>query len=172
MKLQRFRKDRQHFNRKETIIEICKKHFYPYDIFEDMHRRKRELVFRRFVTMYLLRKFTKLSLAEIGFIFGKDHATALHGYRTISDYMDIDPETQSIVVPIRNEIIKVLDVIDETEASIHEQLIYYKEMNKKLIDRDLYRKQQLILARKDLRLVPDKYIDKIKKSIETCMSPL
>jgi len=45
-------------------------------------------------------------------------------------------------------------------------------MNKKLIDRDLYRKQQLILARKELRLVPDKYIDKIKKSIETCMSPL
>ena len=45
--------------------------------------RKRELVDQRRVICYILKKYTKLSLENIGKIIGgKDHATVLYGVKT------------------------------------------------------------------------------------------
>lgn len=46
--------------------------------------RQREIVRQRQMVMYFLNRKTDLSLAEIGSLFGKDHATALHSIRTIT----------------------------------------------------------------------------------------
>ena len=51
--------------------------------------RNRELVFKRQLLMWYLRKNTNLSLSRIGQICGKkDHATTLHAFRTIENYLE------------------------------------------------------------------------------------
>lgn len=48
-------------------------------------RRSKDLVLARQTAMYLLRKETKLSLAEIGRVLGgRDHSTVIHGYEKIT----------------------------------------------------------------------------------------
>ena len=60
--------------------------------------RKRELVYARQVSMYFLSTKTKMSLKDIGALFGgKDHTTVIHGRQTILDLMSSNED-------IRNEI--------------------------------------------------------------------
>jgi len=47
--------------------------------------RNQDDVKLRYMTMYFLKKETDLSLAMIGALFGKDHATALHGIITVEN---------------------------------------------------------------------------------------
>lgn len=49
--------------------------------------RKRSIVFPRQVAIYLTRKFTGHSLAEIGALYRRDHSTVLHAIRTITQKM-------------------------------------------------------------------------------------
>jgi chromosomal replication initiator protein len=53
-------------------------------------KRHKSIAFPRQVCMYLARRFTSFSLAEIGLYFGgRDHTTVLHAVRTIeSDCAD------------------------------------------------------------------------------------
>ncbi|WP_028319271.1 chromosomal replication initiator protein DnaA [Desulfobulbus elongatus] len=46
--------------------------------------RKRSIAFPRQVAMYLTRKFTDRSLADIGSIYNRDHSTVLHAIKTIT----------------------------------------------------------------------------------------
>ena len=46
--------------------------------------RKRGVTFPRQVAMYLARKYTKQSLAEIGKVFNRDHSTVMHSIKVIS----------------------------------------------------------------------------------------
>jgi chromosomal replication initiator protein len=46
--------------------------------------RKRSVAFPRQVAMYLTRKFTDQSLADIGSIYNRDHSTVLHAIKTIT----------------------------------------------------------------------------------------
>lgn len=48
-----------------------------------MVSRKREVVEARQVAMFLLRKLTRLSLEEIGFMFNKNHATVVYSSKTV-----------------------------------------------------------------------------------------
>lgn len=51
--------------------------------------RNRDLVFKRQLLMWYLRKNTNLSLSRIGQICGKkDHATTLHAFRTVNNYLE------------------------------------------------------------------------------------
>lgn len=56
-----------------------------------MKSRKREFVKARQVCMYFLESHfrKKLTLAEIGHMFHKDHATVIHSVKTIQDGIDI-----------------------------------------------------------------------------------
>jgi chromosomal replication initiation ATPase DnaA len=51
--------------------------------------RKKELVFKRQLICWYLKKNTKLTLQEIGDICGKkDHTTVLHGVKTVDNYLE------------------------------------------------------------------------------------
>ena len=49
--------------------------------------RKRTIAFPRQMAMYLTRKFTNQSLADIGNIYNRDHSTVLHAIKTITREM-------------------------------------------------------------------------------------
>mgnify|MGYP001051670820 CR=1 FL=1 len=52
---------------------------------EDMHHksRKREIVEARYLAMWFMVRDFKMTLAQAGFEFRKDHATVLHGVRLV-----------------------------------------------------------------------------------------
>jgi chromosomal replication initiator protein len=81
-------------DRKVTIEEIQKKVAAHYSIkYSDMStpRRTRQIALPRQVAMYLSKKFTTLSLPEIGKNFGgRDHTTVLHAFKKIEDVMAKD----------------------------------------------------------------------------------
>ncbi len=49
--------------------------------------RKRAIAFPRQVAMYLTRKYTKQSLADIGHLYNRDHSTVLHAIKTVTREM-------------------------------------------------------------------------------------
>lgn len=78
--------------------------------------RRREVAYARYTAMRLIRENTKLLLSEIGELFGRDHATALHGIRRHSElrvYEDyIKPFTMAKVVVDRLIKIQMLADLD------------------------------------------------------------
>lgn len=53
--------------------------------------RKREIVQARQVTMYFIKKYTELSLSQIGVQVGnRNHATVLHAFNTVKDLSEVD----------------------------------------------------------------------------------
>ena len=46
--------------------------------------RKRAIAFPRQVAMYLCRKYTEETLAEIGKVFNRDHSTVMHAVKVVS----------------------------------------------------------------------------------------
>ncbi len=66
---------------------------------EDMQSRTRKkgVVFPRQVAMYLSRVHTSDSLADIGKVFGRDHATVLHAIKVVSDRILRDASVSSQV---------------------------------------------------------------------------
>lgn len=53
-------------------------------------QRDRELCFTRQCIFYMMRKYTKVSLASIGRLYGKDHSTVLHAEKVINNLIDTD----------------------------------------------------------------------------------
>ena len=69
-------------NKEKTKLEIARIRIVKYLIKEfslDIQSRSQALVYQRFYLYYELRK--NCTLQEIGEIFGKDHASILHGIR-------------------------------------------------------------------------------------------
>ena len=56
--------------------------------------RKRELSWIRFLIMYLLKSYTKLSLSEIGAVVLRNHATAVNGIRCMSNEFSAKSKVQ------------------------------------------------------------------------------
>lgn len=69
-------------------------------------RKTKYLAAGRQVAMYLMRKLTPLSLAEIGFFLRRmDHSTVLHGINKISKLIETKPEFAAEVEAIKAEIL-------------------------------------------------------------------
>lgn len=69
--------------------------------------RKQEVVFARNVCMYLLKKFTRLSLKEIAQYLGAiDHSTVIHGLKRLQDLMDTEDTTRMMVAQCENDVYK------------------------------------------------------------------
>lgn len=67
--------------------------FYYSVSIEDMKSktRMRPIVVARQMSFYMLRRFTELSLHDIGKLFGdRDHTTVIHGLNTIRDLASTD----------------------------------------------------------------------------------
>jgi chromosomal replication initiation ATPase DnaA len=92
--------------KKENILAACS--FFTGVGVEDAKvvTRKEEVVLVRQIMMYMLRKFTGMSLVEIGGEFGnKDHSTVTHSISTIKDRYDTDHEIKSLMTNIEGLII-------------------------------------------------------------------
>ncbi|MBI3143160.1 MAG: chromosomal replication initiator protein DnaA [Bacteroidetes bacterium] len=69
---------------------VCEHYEMPIDLLKSK-TRKREIVQARQISMFLAKKFTKTSLANIGKYFGgRDHSTVIHACQTVTNLMDTD----------------------------------------------------------------------------------
>ena len=57
------------------------------------------------IAMYLARELTDLSLPRLGEVFGRDHSTVLHGWRTISNRMAEESDLRTELADMREELI-------------------------------------------------------------------
>lgn len=73
-----------------------------------LDRRFREIVVPRQIVFYLLKKYTFITLNEIGRMFrGKDHTTIMYGIRKVEDYKSCDEKFRAILSAIEYNIEKV-----------------------------------------------------------------
>ena len=89
----------------ENIIEVVCSH-YGVSI-EDIKssKRNKELVHPRQMIMYLCRCLTDATYKEIASMLGgRDHSTAMHGERIITDLLEKDESTKRTVETIINKI--------------------------------------------------------------------
>lgn len=71
----------------EAIIAAAEKETNITDYING--NRSSHLVAFRNVCMYLIRKNTRFSYAQIGGMFSKDHATAMHACKSINNILDL-----------------------------------------------------------------------------------
>lgn len=75
----------------DFIIKVVSKYYDVEDNYFTTKNRKRELVVARQTAMYFIVKYSTATLEKTGNAFGgKDHATVLHGVRTIKNLIDCD----------------------------------------------------------------------------------
>ena len=88
--------------RPARIVEYVQKRF---GVNIAQKNRKQSIVFARQIAMYLLRKFTRLSLMEISQYCGTtDHTTVIAGIKRLQDLMETEPETRLIIEQCENDI--------------------------------------------------------------------
>lgn len=66
--------------------------------------RKRSFAFPRQIGMYLTRKYTDISLADIGSLYKRDHSTVLHAIRVITREMSRNSSTKEQVEILCNKL--------------------------------------------------------------------
>ena len=67
-------------------------------------QRPQSIAFPRQVAMYLCREMTEQSLPSIGEAFGRNHATVLHAYRTVSEKMRSDANLRQTVLALQQRL--------------------------------------------------------------------
>jgi len=87
----------------------------------------REIAFARQVVWYFLKAYTKQSLAMMGRHYGKDHATALHGIKTVKNLMDSDKQ---IAYKIGVYETRIQALVDFEKNIMTDKLIEVKELIK------------------------------------------
>ena len=153
--------------RKDAIVDICKDHFRPNDIMNNIDTRMRPVVERRMMTMLLLRNFAnKLSLTDIAQVFRKDHATALHAIKTMRNLIETDVRLQTQYIVLKNKIIAEIGIEGEGETIAEKK----KRLKQKRIQRDITIKGILVNIKEEIEDSPEVDIKKIEKQIEECLS--
>lgn len=94
---------------KELTIEhiqnlVCDYFDMPSELLKSK-TRKREIVQARQISMFLAKKYTSTSLANIGKFFGgRDHSTVIHACQTVGNLMDTDHGFKDNVEDIQKKI--------------------------------------------------------------------
>ena len=117
---------------KETIKEIVENYF---ELSISRNTRKRQYVEARAIYFKLCREFTQLSLEQIGESVNRDHASVLHGVRSINTWVQVDKRMSNSMHILRNKIINYQIEKDETvelNESIVLKYIQLKEQVKEL----------------------------------------
>jgi chromosomal replication initiator protein len=86
------------------IIRVVFDYFGISSFYQMTKTRKREIVIARQVSMYYIKENTRLSLANIGAYFLRDHATVMHACKTVNNLRDTDRKFRSDMVNICNKI--------------------------------------------------------------------
>ena len=174
MKIELERIHKTEDGRKDAIVDICKDHFSPNDIMDNIDTRMRPVVERRMMTMLLLRNFANnLSLADIGQVFRKDHATALHAIKTMRNLIEIDVRLQTQYITLKNKIIAEIGIEGEEETIAEKKKRLEqkrKRLEQKRIQRDITIKGILVNIKEEIEDSPEADIKKIEKQIEECLS--
>jgi chromosomal replication initiator protein len=97
-----------------TIVEKVAQYYSQelYELQSTTKRRNRELVRTRQVTFFFLREMTNMSLARIGWIYSKDHATILHACRQVRNLYETDKIYKAEIDELRGIILKHHDLKD------------------------------------------------------------
>jgi len=66
--------------------------------------RKREYVWPRQVSLYLICKYVNLSLTAIGEYFDRDHTTVIHSYNTACDMIETNDELRADVENVESRL--------------------------------------------------------------------
>ena len=117
---------------KETIKEIVESYF---ELSISRNTRKRQYVEASAIYFKLCREFTQLSLEQIGESVNRDHASVLHGVRSINTWVEVDKRMNNSMHILRNKIINYQIEKDETvelNESIVLKYIQLKEQVKEL----------------------------------------
>lgn len=115
---------------KEMIKEIVDNYF---EINLKRNTRKRQYVEARAVFYKLCREFTKLSLEEIGKQVNRDHASVLHGIRSLNNWIEYDNRIKNNLRILRNKVRHFEDEKDnviELDESIVLKYVQLKEQVK------------------------------------------
>ncbi len=67
-------------------------------------KRDRSIVYPRHIVIYFLREGTRLGWKDIGKVFNQDHTTAIYGYNTIRDLMEVDNSVMYDVLMIKDSL--------------------------------------------------------------------
>jgi chromosomal replication initiator protein len=90
---------------RDVIIKVVCEHF-SISIEELIDKsRRRPIVYRRQILMFLLVYYTRDTYQEIGNIFNKDHTTVIHSKDLINDLIGIDDKVKGDVEAIKTKII-------------------------------------------------------------------
>lgn len=101
----------------KIIMKACVNHFGIYKSDIEGKSRDTEIRMARQIFMALTKESTKLSLAKVGAIIGKDHSTVLHAQKVVSNTKDPIYEHY---VKIKNQVNQALINVLE-ESKIEEQ---------------------------------------------------
>jgi len=124
---------------KETIKEIVESYF---EISISRNTRKRQYVEARAIYFKLCRIFTQLSLEQIGKSVNRDHASVLHGVKSINTWVQVDKRMNNNMRILKNKIINYQIEKDKTVElnesivlkyiQLKEQVKWQEEMIQKL----------------------------------------
>ena len=89
---------------KDTIKQIVESYF---DLSISRNTRKRPYVEARAIYFKLCREFTNFSLEQIGKSVNRDHASVLHGIKSIDTWVEVDKRMNNNMRILKNKIIKV-----------------------------------------------------------------
>lgn len=88
-----------------NLLRITEKEFYGKS-------RKHRMAEARFIVSWFARKYTPLSLQEIGDVIGnRDHTSILHGVKSIDRRLLLDEWTKNVVNCLDAEIKKKLSIV-------------------------------------------------------------
>ena len=165
---------KEELNKAEFIIDVFKKELQIKDPFINPTVRTRDLVDMRALLMYLLRRHTHLSMERIGKFWsdenyiGKNHASVLHGIRKAENLLDSkfgDKLFMYRFAMCDRKIKEIMPAMVFEKKTVAEELIYTKELNRRLIHREIYRKDQINNFIKSLRYIPDIHKRNIENKI-------
>ena len=89
----------QSYSTKDIVYAVCK-HLNVNEKILTARTRQREAVRARNIAIYLIKKYTDSSLAQIGSYVHRDHATVAHSLNTMEELMGYDAVLRQEVASI------------------------------------------------------------------------
>lgn len=89
--------------------------------------RKRDVVIARNIFFSLAKQLTGKTMTSIGQVAGRNHATVLHGIRTLNDWVETNVEVRDIYTRVKDQLVS-----EKNEAGFNDTVSYYWEENKRL----------------------------------------
>lgn len=110
------------------IVKIVGNYYEMQENYTYTKNRKREIVFARQVAIYLLCKYSSMTLSKIGSKFGnKNHATILHAKKTITDMLETYNDVKTQIEEIEN-LIKLNYIAIDKSVHLNNDF-YYIDFN-------------------------------------------